>query len=155
VQYIAPVVGGLKVQLGYQGVDTASATAKASTAVGVTYTVGALSLAAAAQTKVATTSDYSSNGYAASYDFCVFKAVANFTTTKGSKGSMVGAVAPIAGVNVGLQYARNSDTTASGTEFFLNKEVLKNTVAYAEYLNAKDSSGTKTNSYAVGVIYAF
>ncbi len=156
VQYIAPVVGGLKVQLGYQAIDTSVSPVvdKASTAFGATYTAGALSLAATAQTKITPTGN-NSTGYAASYDFGVFKAVANITGTSGSKGSMVGAVAPIAGVNVGLQYARNSSTSATGTEIFLNKEVLKNTVAYAEYLSANDGSGTKTNSYAVGVIYAF
>jgi predicted porin len=156
VQYIAPVVGGLKVQLGYQAIDTSVSPVvdKASTAVGVTYTAGALTLAATAQTKITPTgNDFT--GYAAAYDFGVFKAVANFSGTSGSKGSMVGVVAPIAGVNVGLQYARNSSTSATGAEIFLNKEVLKNTVAYAEYLNANDGSGTKTNSYAVGVIYAF
>ena len=156
IQYISPVVGGLKVQFGYQAIDTSVSptTDKASAAFGVTYTAGALSLAATAQTKVTTTGD-TSIGYAAAYDFGVFKAVANISGTSGSRGSMYGVVAPIAGVNVGLQYARNSSTSAKGTELFLNKEVLKNTVAYAEYLSAKDSAGEKTASYAVGLIYAF
>lgn len=157
VQYIAPAMSGFKVQLGYQTADTSLAESvsggKASTAYGVTYTLGKLALAIAGSSKTSTGGN-SASSYAGSYDFGIFKAVANISGTKGAKGNMVGAVAPIAGVNVGLQYAKNTDTKVKATELFVNKEILKNTSAYADFVSKKDGS-VKNDAYAVGVIYTF
>ena len=159
VQYIAPAMSGFKVQLGYQTADTstgvteADAGGKASTAYGVTYTLGKMALAVAGSSKTSSGGN-SASSYAGSYDFGIFKAVANISGTKGAKGNMVGAVAPIAGVNVGLQYAKNTDTKVKATELFVNKEILKNTSAYADFVSKKDGS-VKNDAYAVGVIYTF
>ena len=157
VQYISPTVSGFKVQLGYQAADTALAESvaggKASTAYGVTYTLDKLALAVAGSSKTSSGGS-SASSYAGSYDFGIFKAVANISGTKGAKGTMIGAVAPVAGVNVGLQYAKNTDTKVKATELFVNKEVLKNTYAYADYVSKKDGS-VKNDAYAVGVIYTF
>lgn len=157
VQYIAPTVAGFKVQLGYQAANTglteADAGGKASTAYGVTYTLDKLTLAVAGSSKTSSGGN-SSSSYAGSYDFGIFKAVANISGTKGAKGSMIGAVAPVAGMNVGLQYAKNTDTKVKATELFVNKEILKNTFAYADYVSKKDGS-VKNDAYAVGVIYTF
>jgi predicted porin len=159
VQYIAPTVAGFKVQLGYQAADTsgitteADAGGKASTAYGVTYTLDKLTLAVAGSSKTSSGGN-SASSFAGSYDFGIFKAVANISGTKGAKGSMIGAVAPVAGVNVGLQYAKNTDTKVNATELFVNKEILKNTYAYADYVSKKAGS-VKNDAYAVGVIYTF
>jgi predicted porin len=159
VQYIAPTVAGFKVQLGYQAADTSGSMTeadpggKASTAYGVTYTLDKLTLAVAGSSKTSSGGN-SASSYAGSYDFGIFKAVANISGTKGAKGSMIGAVAPVAGVNVGLQYAKNTDTKVKATELFVNKEILKNTFAYADYVSKKDGS-VKNDAYAVGVIYTF
>jgi hypothetical protein len=92
---------------------------------------------------------------AGSYDFGFVKAVVSYSGTKESKGNMVGLVAPVGGVNVGFQRAKNTSTNATGTEFFVNKEILKNTTAYAEFLSKKSSARVGSNAYAVGVIYVF
>ena len=158
VQYISPSVAGFKVQLGYQSANTGVAASakggKASTGAGVTYTLGNLALAATTTTKNKTAGEGSS-AMAASYDFGVLKAVVNYSGSKGAKGSMYGVVAPVAGVNVGMQYAKNSDSKDTGTEFFVNKEILKNTSVYADFLSKKTGAGVKSDAYAVGVIYVF
>ncbi len=154
MQYIAPALGGLKLQAGYQSVDPDEAGSKASTAVALSYAAGPLSLAAVTQTQ--TTADGErTHALGASYDLGVAKVALNYSPTPGAKGTMVSVVAPVAGVNLGLQVAKNSETTARGTELFVNKEVLKNTFAYAELLNGKNGDGEKQRAYAVGVIYTF
>jgi predicted porin len=158
VQYIAPTVAGFKVQLGYQSANTGALItedgSKASTGAGVTYTLGNLALAATTTSKNKAAGD-SSSAMAASYDFGVLKAAVNYSGSKGAKGTMYGVVAPVAGVNVGMQYAKNSDSKATGTEFFVNKEILKNTLIYADILSKKTGAGVKSDAYAVGVIYVF
>ena len=157
VQYIAPTMAGLKIHAGYQSADTSVpktvAGGKASAGLGLTFTSGGLAVAATMTTKNMTGGNDVS-AMAASYDFGVFKAAANYSGSNGSKGSMLGFVAPVGGVNVGVQSARNSSTRATGTEFFVNKELLKNTTAYADILSKK-SSGVSSNAYAIGVIYVF
>ncbi len=157
VQYIAPTVGGFKIHAGYQSADTSGpktvAGGKASAGLGLTFTSGGLAVAATMTTKNMTGGNDVS-AMAASYDFGVLKAAANYSGSNGSKGSMLGFVAPVGGVNVGVQSARNSSTRATGTEFFVNKELLKNTTAYADILSKK-SSGVSSNAYAIGVIYVF
>lgn len=158
VQYIAPTMGGLKIHAGYQSADTSLAKTvaggEASAGLGLTYTTGNLALAATVTSKNMTAGN-SVSAMAASYDFGVFKAAVNSSGTKNFRGNMVGFVAPIGGVNVGVQYAYNTSTDATGTEFFLNKEILKNTTAYADFLSKKPSSGARSNAYAIGVIYGF
>ena len=158
VQYIAPTMAGFKVHVGYQSANTSVAETaiggKASTGAGVSYTLGNLALAATTTTKNKTGGEGSS-AMAASYDFGVLKAAVNYSGSKGAKGTMYGVVAPVAGVNVGMQYAKNSDSKDTGTEFFVNKEILKNTSVYADILSKKTGAGVKSDAYAVGVIYVF
>ena len=158
VQYIAPTVAGFKVQLGYQsantGVDATDDGGKASTGAGLTYTLGNLALAVTTTTKNKTGGEGSS-AMAASYDFGVLKAAVNYSGSKDAKGTMFGVVAPVAGVNVGMQHAKNSDSKDAGTEFFVNKEILKNTLVYADILSKKTGAGVRSEAYAVGVIYVF
>jgi len=100
-----------------------------------------------------------SNAYsalAASYDFKVAKLSAVLVNGgTNQKGSQVGISAPVAGATLGVQYAKNTDTGNVGTEFFVNKEILKNTIGYAEYGTASPAVGNKTNVYSVGLIYVF
>jgi predicted porin len=158
VQYIAPTMGGLKIHAGYQSADTSLAKTvaggRSSAGMALTYIVGNLALAATVTAKNMTAGNTVS-AMAASYDFGVFKAAVNYSGTKDAEGNMVGFVAPVGGVNVGVQHATNTSTRATGTEFFVNKEILKNTTAYADFLSKKPSSGTGSNAYAVGVIYVF
>lgn len=158
VQYIAPAIGGFKVHAGYQSADTSLAETvaggKASGGLGLTFTMGNFAVAATKTTKnMKGGSEVSA--VAASYDFGVFKMAVNASGTKASKGNMVGFVAPVGGVNVGVQLANNTSTGATGTEFFVNKEILKNTTAYADFLRKKTGAGVSSNAYAIGVIYVF
>lgn len=154
IQYIAPTVSGFTVQAGYATVDTTVATSKAAAAIGVTYAAGPLTVALATEA-ARVDGGSSSSVYAGAYDFGVAKVAVSHSPSKDSKGTMMGVVAPVAGYNVGLQYAKNSDTKAKGTEFFVNKEVLKNTSVYFDYGIKKEVGVESKNTYAVGAIYTF
>ena len=154
VQYIAPSIKGFTVQAGYAAIDPAVATSKAAGAVGVTYAAGPLTLAAATEA-ARVDGGSSSSVYAGSYDFGVAKVAVSNSPSKGAKGTMYGFVAPVAGVNVGMQFAKNSDTKAKGTEYFVNKEVLKNTSVYFDYGTKKEVGVASKTIYALGAIYTF
>ena len=155
LQYIAPAMGALSIQAGFvpQAANPAD-NIKAVYSIGLKYSAGKLALAYAGQT-ADTDAGASFSSVAGSYDFGVAKVMVGYTDAgTGAKGSTVGVVAPVAGFNVGLNYSKNSDTTAVATEFFVNREVFKNTTAYFDFGN-KDLNSVKTNAYALGVIYAF
>ncbi len=154
IQYIAPAVNGFTVQAGYAAIDPTVATSKAAGAIGVTYAAGPLTIAGATEGAL-TDSTYNSSMFAASYDFGVAKVAVSHSPSKNAKGTMYAVVAPVAGVNVGMQYAKNSDSKAKGTEFFVNKEVLKNTSVYFDYGIKKEVGVESKNTYAVGAIYVF
>lgn len=177
VQYIAPeVIPGLKAQAGYQGIvrdgggNSVVANARPTASLGLTYTLGALSVAATAETKPFT-DGAASSAVAAAYDFGLAKVAVSYSGAKklvrnvaangavtfdSGTGAMIGVVAPVAGFNVGLQYARNTDTKKPGLEFFVNREILKNTFAYADFLVGESSyDTTRVYSYALGVIHTF
>jgi predicted porin len=153
LQYIAPAMGGVSIQAGFVP-ELEAATSKAVYSVGLKYSVGKLALAYAGQT-ADTDAGSSFSSVAGSYDFGVAKVMVGYADGGlNAKGSTVGVVAPVAGFNVGLNYSKNSDTTAVATEFFVNREVFKNTTAYFDFGN-KDLNSVKTNAYALGVIYTF
>ena len=151
LQYISNDLGGLKVQAGVQ-LKGDDALAEDSFALGLTYTAGPLAVAYTGESKRAKGgADF--NSVAGSYDFGVAKIMLRYADGgKNAKGTTVGVVAPLAGVNVGLIYSKNSDTEVSGTEFFVNKEIFKGTYAYFDYGNADKPN---RNAYALGVIYTF
>ena len=162
LQYIAPAMGAFKAQVGFVPEDSVAAT-KATTSLGLSYSVGAFAAAVTGESKrTETASNFMS--VAASYDFKVAKVMAGYAdgssvdSTSGLdvvfKGATVGIVAPVAGFNVGLNYSKNTEANKAATEFFVNREIFKNTSAYADFANV-DANGTKSNAYAVGVIYAF
>lgn len=171
LQYISPVFSGVKVQLGFVPDDSDPSTAnKGHGSVGVTYTLGKLAVAGSYESARTDTSErFFSVG--ASYDFGVAKVMAGYadggvadttapvtSTSEQGRGFNVGVSVPVAGATVGVLAARNSDTKGTAVEIFANKEVLKNTIAYAEagIVNSKVSTtGKKATGFAVGVIYLF
>jgi len=169
LMYISPAMGGLQARLSVTPKGNMDTTVdpkvKSSFSLGLSYATGPF--AAGLVYESASTDDTASlksnnfSGLGASYDFGVAKISGVYVnggtvgTTQGGRGSLVGISAPIAGATVGIQYAKNSDTSDTGTEFFVNKEVLKNTTAYFEYGTQNPNAGNKTNLYSLGLIYAF
>jgi predicted porin len=163
IQYIAPTMGGLAIQVGAVPKGNVSGD-KATMSAGATYTLGAFAASAAFESKRKTGSD-SFWSLAASYDIGIAKfmvGAANGGTN--ATGVSFGAVAPFAGASVGFLYGRNNDTKGSGLEVFANKEILKNTYAYAEIGRANSKAMTapaiaapagSAMGYALGVIYTF
>lgn len=151
VQYISNDLGGLKVQAGMQ-LKGDVASAEDSFALGVTYTAGPLAVAYTGESKrVKGGADF--NAVAGSYDLGVAKIMLGYADGgAGAKGTTLGITAPVAGMNVGLIYSKNSDTNVAGTELFINKEIFKGTYAYFDYGNADKPN---RNAYALGVIYTF
>ncbi len=151
LQYISNDMGGLKVQAGVEMKGDVPL-AKDSFALGVTYTAGPLAVAYTGESsRMKDGSDF--NAVAGSYDLGVAKIMLGYADGgKNAKGTTLGVVAPVAGMNVGLIYSKNSDTEVSGTEFFVNKEIFKGTYAYFDYGNADKPN---RNAYALGVIYTF
>jgi predicted porin len=152
LQYILPTLGGFTAHVGLVPKGTGS---KSTGSFGVTYAQGPISVSGAFESKRATGgSDFKS--LAASYDLGVAKfmvATANGGAT--AKGQSFGVVAPIAGINVGMLYGKNSGNKGSAWEIFANKEILKNTYAYAEVGKANAKTGTNGQGMAVGLIYTF
>jgi hypothetical protein len=174
VNYISPNMGGLQATVGVntagnqKGYTTNAAgltlpadpKAKSNLSLAVNYTAGGLS--AGATYESASTDDttkQNSNAYAAlaaSYDLGLAKIAAIVVNGgNGQRGAQYGISAPVAGGTVGIQYAKNTDSGTTGTEFFWGKDVLKNTTAYAEYGIQSPAAGNKINIYSVGLIYVF
>lgn len=155
LQYISPNLSGFKAQIGYVAKDPdAKQNDTATTSLGLTYTAGPFAVAVTGETKRFDARDNFSS-VAASYDFGVAKVMAGYANGGvGAKGSTVGVVAPVAGYNIGLNYSKNTETSTAATEFFVNREIFKNTYGYLD-LGYQDANGTKNNAYALGVIYTF
>jgi predicted porin len=175
LNYIFPAMGGFTAQLGYDPKGNVT-DAKDVFSFGVKYAAGPLAVALAHQTKSFKIDGFNDafTSVAASYDFGVAKVMGSYAQggkmiEGGSgKGYMLGVVAPVAGINVGAHYAVNTDTTVftsktKGFEFFVNKEIFKNTTAYFEVGNTKFSVDggegstipVKGTGFAVGLIYVF
>lgn len=176
VQYIAPeLIPGLKAQAGYQGImrdgagNSVLPDTKPTASLALTYTLGSLSVAATAESKPFRAASTAA-AVAASYDMGFAKVAVSYSGTErmpvvgangnvtfaSGKGAMIGVVAPISGFNVGLQYAKNTDTKKPGLEFFVNRQILKNTYAYADFLLGETSyDTTRVYAYALGVIHTF
>ena len=157
LQYISPNVNGFTAQLGYAGKEDGVANAKDSTSAALTYAAGKFSVSVAAESKrTSGAEDFAS--IAGSYDFGVVKVMAGYADgfygTKWS-GPSVGFVAPVAGFNVGMHYAKNNETKDDATEFFVNREIFKNTFAYLDYGHVDYNAAPSKKAYALGVIYVF
>ena len=177
LQYMTPNMGGLNAQFGYVPKGNMEENEKGVFSAGVKYAAGPLAVGASVQSKPNSASDNFSS-VAASYDFGVAKIMAGYANggklasgcalfdgcnQNSGKGYTLGITAPIAGWTVGAIYANNNDNNAKikSTEFFVNKEIFKNTYGYFEAGNWKGIvdavEGTKKtgNAYAIGVIFVF
>ncbi len=163
IQYISPSFGGFTAQAGLRPKGNSQDGDKDAFGLGLKYGAGPIAAAVTYQSKL----DSSLKDFVAvagSYDFGVAKVMASYAeggkVIDGGtgKGFMLGVVAPVAGFNVGAQYAKNSDADAGkpkAYELFVNKEVLKNLIVYAEYGNLKADPSVKGSGYAIGTIYVF
>lgn len=176
LQYISPSFGGLTAHVGFVPEGNGGPGAKNVFSGAVKYAAGPLSAAVSMQTKAtSTTKDFFS--VAGSYDLGFLKGSlgyadgGKFVDGGTGKGFTAGLVAPVAGFNVGALYGRNSDKDLDldSFEVFVNKEIFKNTIAYAEVGNWKTGLSTnplngafgvsnaklKGTGAAIGVIYVF
>jgi len=161
LQYISPSMNGFTAQVGFAGKEDGVDNAKAATSAGLTYAAGKFSVSVAGETKRFDGGE-SFAGVAGSYDFGVVKVMAGYADGfyngeygNNWKGPSVGFVAPVAGFNVGMHYGKNNETKDDATEFFVNREIYKNTYAYLDYGNTDKNVGPSKKAYALGVIYVF
>jgi predicted porin len=171
LQYISPNFGGFKAQLGFQPKGNGGATAKDVYSAAATFATGPVSVTVTGQTK-GFTDTKGFGAVAGSFDFGVAKVMASYAdggkvADNGTgKGYGLGVTVPVAGFNLGAIYGKNRDADtgkARAYELFVNKEVFKNTYAYAEYGNLKadnvvnneTTTDLKAKGYAVGVIFTF
>ncbi len=176
LQYITPTFSGVTAQVGVVPKGNRGDTAKAVLSGGVKYAGGPFAAAVSFQTK----DDENTENFASvagSYDLGVAKFMlgyadgGKFADGGTGHGPSFGVTVPVAGFNIGGLYGQNldDDLKIKSVEFFINKEVLKNTYAYFEAGNWKTSlaanpladpvdfpnAKTKGTAYAIGVIYVF
>ena len=157
LQYISPNMNGFTAQVGFAGKEDGVDNAKTATSAALTYAAGKFSVSVAAEGKRVKGGENFA-AVAGSYDFGVVKIMAGYADGVFGgklKGPNFGFVAPVAGFNVGMHYGKNTETKDDATEFFINREIFKNTYAYLDYghVDFKDTSSKK--AYALGVIYVF
>lgn len=177
-QYITPTMGGFSAQLGIQpkGNQDDGRGDKDVVSLGAKFATGPIAVAATYESKRDSTAKAFS-ALAGSYDLGVVKLMASYAdggkAADGGtgKGYTFGLNAPVAGFNIGGNFSKNTDDDLKLTayEVWINKEIFKNTIAYAEVGNAKTSlatnpwesvfgvSGLKTKGtgFALGLIYVF
>lgn len=159
LQYISPSMNGVTAHVGFAGKEDGlvdgSPDTKAASSAGLTYAAGKFSASVVGETK-RTDGGENFAGVSGSYDFGVVKVMASYADGgTNAKGTGLGFVAPVAGFNVGMHYGKNSDTHAAATELFINREIFKNTYAYADYGYLDNNNAPSNKAYAVGVIYVF
>jgi predicted porin len=167
INYISPSFGGITAQLGLVTKGNSQVVgAKDVFSLGVTYAGGPLSVSVAAQTKeTSATDDFFA--VAGSYDLGMVKITGGYTDAGNDgvndhKGVSLGVSTKLAGATLGVQYAKNTKgLKEEGIELFVNKEVFKNTYAYAEVGQGKrlapnaNTGKTKGTGYAAGMIFVF
>jgi predicted porin len=170
LQYITPAMGGLTAQFGVVPKGNRGDNAKSVFSAAAKLAAGPFAFGASMQTKDNKDAKNFAS-LAASYDLGIVKLMAGYANggkiADGGtgKGPSIGIVAPIAGFNIGAHYANNSDSDAKikAYEIFVNKEIFKNTYAYAELGNWKSTAdggegstgSVKAKGFAVGVIFTF
>jgi len=170
LQYFSPELGPLSFRVSYTSARTAgdgAADADPVTAAGLTFVQGPITVAMGYQT--AATSD--ADDYAgAEVQYALgegSKIKAGYHTIGDASQITLGGVTALGGINVGAAYSvydsgvDGADTVGS-YEVFVNKELVKNLIGYAEIggsdlkddptTDPKDESAMK---YAIGVIYLF
>lgn len=176
LQYISPNMGGFTAQVGLVPKGNRGPGAKDVISGGAKYSSGPFAAAVAFQSKDSSASEQFTS-VAGSYDFGVAKVIlgyaegGDFNSGGTGSGPTVGINFPVAGFNIGAQYAQNLDDNLKlkSAEFWVNKEILKNTYAYFEAANWKTGLATnpldsvfgttgsklKGTAYAVGLIFVF
>ena len=168
-QYISPNMGGLTVRAGFSpegnfknNTDAVTTLAtknnKASFALAANYGAGPVSAALAYEAKP-TDAGHDVLVGALSYDLGVVKLNAIYADGgQNAKGYKVGFSAPVGGATLGVAYSQNADTKDSGTEYFVNKAVFKNTYAYLDAGTFHRDSGVTKGDYqiySVGMMFVF
>jgi hypothetical protein len=151
-------MGGLKAQVGFVPEGNVAGD-KATFSAALNYNAGDFAAGVTSESKRKEGAS-SFSAVAASYDFKVVKVMASYSDgfygSTTSKGYAFGVVAPVAGFNIGMNYGKNSGVVKKdATEFFINREIYKNTFAYVDYGNYDPKTSAKGKAYAMGVIYAF
>jgi predicted porin len=169
LQYISPNFGGFTAQVGLQLKGNNEDGNKDVYSLGLKYAAGPLAVAVTGQSKNLSSGSKDFAAIVGSFDFGVAKVQASYAdggkVAEGGtgKGFGAGVVVPVAGINIGAQFGKNTDSNYKTTayELFINKEVFKNTYAYAEFGNSKWKDGAegggdlKGNGFAIGVIFTF
>lgn len=178
LQYISPNMGGLTAQFGFVPKNEDSSydgSDKAVFSAGLKYATGPLAVAATIETK----RESNTKGFwsvAGSYDFGVAKAMLSYANAGKpddggeGKGFGIGAVAPLAGANVGFMFHKNQDGGCFATgcfsdggqawEIFANKEIFKGTYLYGEIgrftgKGTYEAAARSATGFAVGTIFTF
>lgn len=157
LQYLSPNVSGFTAQLGFAGKEDGVANAKSTTSAALTYAAGKFAASIAGESR-RTAGGESFASVAGSYDFDVVKVMAGYSDGfygLNWKGPSIGFVAPVAGFNVGMNFGKNNQTRNDATEFFVNREIFKNTYAYLDYGKLDQRAARSNKAYALGVIYVF
>lgn len=160
-------------------VAAASATASPNRdayAIGASYDFGVAKIAAAYNQR--------ENKDAVAVGYNQFAAIpgSTYAVTQGGKGYSLGVVAPVGALNIGAQYANNTDTKVKATELFANYALSKRTRVYVDYVmtsgtnavgaaalstpastpaafslsqGGSDAVPAKTNALGFGVVHTF
>jgi predicted porin len=157
LQYLSPNMGGFTTQLGFAAKEEGVANAKSATSAALTYAAGKFSASISGETQRTETGKRFAS-VAGSYDFDVAKVMLGYSDGfygLNWRGPSLGVVAPVAGFNVGMNFGKNNETRNDATEFFINREVFKNTYAYLDYGQLDKRLAPSTRAYALGLIYVF
>jgi len=157
LQYLSPNLSGFTAQLGFAGKEDGVANAKSATSAALTYAAGKFSASVSGEAS-RTQGGKRFSSVAGSYDFDVAKVMVGYSDGffgMDWRGPSLGVVAPIAGFNVGMNFGKNKQTNNDAAEFFVNREIFKNTYAYLDYGKLDRQAAQSTKAYALGVIYVF
>jgi len=175
VQYLSPNLSGFRLFTGVTPKDSSGATNTSTLgAIGGTYTSGPLNIGAVYESAshvdgFESAADKGTSFVGGSYNFgpallalTYMSAGTNPDFGAVNKGAGVGLQIPVAGFNIGAQYARNSASGVGAGELYLNKEIFKAVTFHVDYGQSTssklklDGSRDASDSYfSVGVIYTF
>lgn len=157
LQYLSPNMSGFTAQLGFAGKEDGVANAKSATSAALTYAAGKFSASVSGES-ARTQGGERFASVAGSYDFDIAKVMVGYSDGfygLNWKGPSFGFIAPVAGFNVGMNFGKNNQTGNDAAEFFVNREIFKNTYAYFDYGKLDPRAAQATKAYALGVIYVF
>lgn len=165
----------------------------------VSFANGPLAIAAVVETKNSASANRDAFAIGASYDLGVAKIAAaynqrenkaavatgynqfaaipgsGYAAGQGGKGYSLGVVAPVGALNIGAQFANNTDSKVKATELFANYALSKRTRVYVDYVmtsgtnavaaqalaftslaaGGSDAVPAKTNALGFGVVHSF